>query len=223
MYVATDGRHKWIGEYEINTGFGKVTPGNPGKLKVFKAFFVDELEKIKRGPQIMHKKDVGLIIAHTGIGSGSKVAEGGAGNGFLTAYLARIVYPEKLYSYEIRRDFYELAKRNLEKLGIKNVVLKNKSIFELEEKELDVVIFDLPNPWEGVEKAYEALKEGGFLVCYLPTVQQVLELLRALNGKFFEVKVFQNQLIEWKPSLRALRPVSTQVVHTAFLIFARKF
>ncbi|HID40622.1 MAG TPA: tRNA methyltransferase, partial [Pyrodictium sp.] len=90
--------------------------------------FIDKILFIKRGPQITHQKDIGLLISLTGLSSGWKVVEGGSGSGYMTAFLANIVKPNgKIYSYEKRDDFYTIAKKNLEFLGLSDyVVLKNR-------------------------------------------------------------------------------------------------
>lgn len=87
----------------------------------------DIIAKMRRGPQIVHPKDAGIIIAYAGISPGDTVIEaGGAGSGALTIFLANAVGPTgKVISYEVRKDFYEIAKKNVELAGFSDrVVLK---------------------------------------------------------------------------------------------------
>jgi tRNA (adenine57-N1/adenine58-N1)-methyltransferase len=54
-------------------------------------------------------------------------------------------------------------------LELKNLKVKKKSIYEgIEEKEVDIITLDLPEPWLAVGPAEAALKVGGFIVSYLP-------------------------------------------------------
>lgn len=220
MWAVTDGKKIWLGEEKVNTGKGRIDPKTPPTwAKVFPATFLDKLTKIKRGPAIINKKDVGTILSLTGMGPDWKVAEGGSGSGHLTLWLSRLT--KKVYSYEVREDHYKIAKKNIETFKAKNVVIKNQSIFELKEKNLDLVLFDLPNPWEGVDAAYKALKMGGYFVCYLPTTNQVRQWLISTRI-FSKHKVVTSTNLEWQTNPDAIRPVHNNLTHTAFICVARK-
>ncbi len=187
--------------------------------------FIDKIEKIIRKTQTINYKDIGMLISLTGIGSGSNIIEIGTGSGFLTAFLANIVKPfGKVYSYEIREDFYEIAKKNLEKLNLIDYVeLKLKNAYEgLDEKDIDVVISDIPEPWNLIDHAYKSLKFGGFFVSFLPNITSVLKLLDN-NDKFLFLGVYENITRKWiyKKS-NVLRPRNVELVHTEFLVLLRK-
>ena len=136
--------------------------------------FVDQYHNILRVAQIPPSKDMGIIIAETGINKSSSVVEAGAGSGGLTCFLASIA--KKVSSYEIRDDYFDVVKKNLDFLGIKNVSLKNSDFNKAKEKDQDVVILDMPAPWECFTTASKILKRGGFLVLYLPCITQVTHL-----------------------------------------------
>jgi tRNA (adenine57-N1/adenine58-N1)-methyltransferase len=190
---------------------------------VIDADFVDRIKRIKRGPQIITLKDAGIISAYTGIGPDSKVLEAGSGSGALTCYLANLVRPDgKVYSYEIRKDFFELTKNNLKTLGLEKFVsLKNEDVCNAKEK-AEVVVLDLPEPWKVIEKL--KFEPGTRLACYLPTANQVIELLKCLEKhKFSEIRVIEMVEKEWQAKSEALRPTSEAIGHTAFLIFSRKY
>jgi len=107
----------------------------------------DIIAKMRRGPQIVHPKDAGIIIAYAGISPGDTVIEAGAGSGALTIFLANAVGPTgKVISYEVRKDFYGIAKENVELAGFSDrVTLKNRSIYDgIEEKSADHIVLDLP-------------------------------------------------------------------------------
>ena len=76
---------------------------------------------------------------------------------------------KEVITYEIRKDFINIVKTNIEFLGLDNIKIKNKNIYTgITEKNVDVVILDLPEPWQAINSAKKALKVGGFLVSYSP-------------------------------------------------------
>ncbi len=187
---------------------------------VLDASFIDLIANIKRGPAIILPKDIGYILTFTGIDKNSICLDAGTGSGVLTAFLAR--FAKKVYSYENNSDFFNLAKKNLEFLNIKNIELKNKDVNEVEEKDLDLVVLDLPEPWNVLINVYNSLKPGSFLVTYLPTINQVQDLIKNLNNKFLHEKTIELIEREWFVSSQVTRPKSQMIAHTAFLTFLRK-
>lgn len=206
-----------VKEKEIKSGVVKSHIGK--EFLVYDASFIDRVERIKRGPAVIVNKDIGIIIANTGINSKSKILEAGSGSGRLTAFLANI--SSNVTSYEHKKEIFELAKRNLDDLKLK-VKLKNKDIYKgIDEKNLDAVILDLAEPWKVLKHAEKALKCSGFLVAYLPNVTQIMQLVRSLNSPFILDKVEEVIEREWYVDDR-VRPVNTILGHTAFLVFVRK-
>ena len=210
-----------IREKDIKNGIVKSNMNK--EFYAFDAVFVDKIKRIKRGPQVMLEKDIGLIVTYCGLGKESEVVEAGSGCGRLSAFLGRI--SKAVYSYEKREDFFKLAKDNLEFLDIKNVKLKNKDIYEgIEEDGLDLVVLDLSEPWNVVKSANEKLKNGGFLVCYLPTIVQVENLVNKLKdfNDFYLDKTVELIEREWHVEDVKVRPKSKMIAHTGFLVFVRK-
>src|SRR5271157_4493776 len=95
------------------------------------------LRKLKRGgPAITLHKDAGLVIGYTGIGKDSRVIELGSGSGFMTVQLANIA--REVVSYEKRQEFFDLAKKNVESAGLRNVTFKFRDVQEgIDEKDGD--------------------------------------------------------------------------------------
>lgn len=209
-----------IKEKEIINGKLKTNIGK--ELICFDASFIDNLAKIKRGPATTHQKEFGQIVATTGISSGSNVVDAGSGSGALALNLANIGC--NVTTYELRKDFYEIAKENFENINPK-IVIKNKDIYEgIEEKELDLVTLDLLEPWKALKHAERALKSGGFLVCYLPTITQVIETVKeSEKHNLYLWKVSETIEREWHVEGLKVRPKNQMLGHTAFLVFFRRY
>ncbi|MBI3035702.1 tRNA (adenine-N1)-methyltransferase [Candidatus Woesearchaeota archaeon] len=193
------------------------------ELFVFSPSFIDFYRRIKRDAQIIPLKDIGLIMAETGINKESRVLDAGSGSGALACFIAGIA--KEVITYEIREDFIEIVKSNIEFLGLKNIKVKNKNIYEeADDKNMDVVILDLPEPWSALESCSKALKPGGFLVSYSPSVPQVADFVNALrkNGSFVYLKTSEITEREWEVEDRKVRPKSKGIGHSGFLSFARK-
>ena len=190
---------------------------------IFSPYFVDLYRKIKRNAQIIPLKDIGFIITETGVNKNSKVLDAGSGSGALACFLAAIA--KEVVTYEIREDFIEIVKSNIEFLELKNIKVKNKDICkEIEEKNVDVVTLDVPEPWNAIESCSKALKPGGFLVAYSPSVPQVADFVNALrkNESYVYIKTVEIIEREWEVEERRVRPKSTGIGHSGFLSFGRK-
>jgi tRNA (adenine57-N1/adenine58-N1)-methyltransferase len=195
------------------------------------AFFIlqpslsDILKSTRRNTQIMYPKDIGFILITMGIGPGASVIEAGTGSGALTTALAWAVGPQgHVFSYEIRQDMYNLARKNLDQLGLaERVTCKLKDISEgFDERNIDALFLDLPNPFDYLYQVRESLKPGGYFGSILPTTNQVIQLLIALyRHDFAFVDICEIMLRYYKPVADRFRPTDRMVAHTGFLIFAR--
>ncbi len=239
LLVADDGKKFYVRNLaeDFHTQFGFVTKAaiakakagdavktNTGKeLFVFEPSFIDSYRKIKRAPQIIPRKDIAAIIAETGIGKDSIAVDAGTGSGALALFLANIA--KKVATYEIREDFAKVAAENVATIGMKNITIKNKSVYEgIDEKNVDVVTLDLPEPWKAIGHAANALKVGGFIVSYSPTIPQVSDFLAAVakNKSLVHIKTIEIIEREWEFDNRVIRPKSQPIGHSGFLTFVRK-
>ncbi|MBN1503018.1 methyltransferase domain-containing protein [Candidatus Woesearchaeota archaeon] len=188
---------------------------------IFAPSFIDSYSKIKRGAQIIPLKDIGLIIAETGVNKDSIVLDAGSGSGALCCFLANLC--KKVYSYEIRDDFFNIVKRNIDFLGLENIELKKKDIYSgIDEKELDLIVLDLPEPWKVIGHASKSLKVGGFLVNYSPTIPQTADFVNALTDSFVHVKTVEVIEREWEIKQRKVRPLSRGIGHSGFVSVVRR-
>lgn len=185
----------------------------------------DILREIKRNTQILYPKDIGFILLTMGIGPGMNVIEAGTGSGALTTAMAWAVGPQgKVNSYEARPEFQNLARKNLERVSLLDRVnLKLRDIAEgFDERNVDALFLDVPNPYDYITQARTALKPGGFFGSIVPTTNQVSSLLTSLFREDFAfVDVVEVILRYYKPVPDRLRPTDRMVAHTGYLVFGR--
>ena len=203
---------------------GSVVKTNSGKqLSIFSPSYIDWFGKISRLPQTIPLKDIGLVIAETGIDKSSVVVDAGSGSGGAALFLAHLV--KHVHTYEIRKEHADVVRENIEMLGVKNVTLKEKDVCKgIDVKNADLVLLDLPSPWDAVKAAQKALKIGGFLVSYSPMIPQVVDFVEAVskNASFIVLKTVNVKEEYWEVQGRKVRPKSRSDIHSGFLTFARK-
>ncbi|RME06811.1 MAG: tRNA (adenine-N1)-methyltransferase, partial [Anaerolineae bacterium] len=180
---------------------------------------------LRRSTTIMYPKDIGFLLMKMDIGPGKQVLEAGSGSGSLTIALAYYVGPEgRVYSYEARPENQQLARQNVERVGLsERVVFKVRDVAEgFDERNMDALFLDLPNPFDYLPQVRAALKPGGFFGSLLPTTNQVSLLLQALEREGFGYpEVCEVLLRHYNPVGERLRPHQRMIAHTGFLIFAR--
>lgn len=190
---------------------------------IFTAGFSDNFLNLKKAPQTVITKDIGMIIAETGLGKNDTVIDAGTGAGALACALANVC--KKVITYEIRQDHIEVAKKNIEAIGLKNITIKNKDITNgIEEKNADLMTLDVPEPWLAIKTAQKALKVGGFLIAYTPTITQASNFVEAIrkNEAFLYESTIETIKRKWIVEGQRLRPNSAEIGHTAFLTFVRR-
>jgi len=211
----------------IGRGYGCRIKSSKGvEFTALKPNIKDYIFKMARGTQIIYPKDLGLILVYTGVGPGMRVVEAGTGSGALTSVLAYYVKPHgRVYSYEIRKEFIDLASRNLERMGLLDFVeIKNKDITcGIDEAEIDAVVLDMATPWLVVPHAYSALKGGGSFASFSPTIDQVVKTVKALKEHgFVYVETVECLLRGIRVEEGKTRPETLMTAHTGYLTFARK-
>ncbi len=190
---------------------------------IFSSDFTDDFRKIKRIPQIIPLKDMGVIISETGIGKQSKVVDAGTGSGAVACFLGHLV--KEVVSYDIKKEHVDIAKQNVKMLGLKNVKIKNKDIYrDVDEKDVDLFMLDIPEPWNAIRSAEKALKVGGYVVSYSPTIPQVMDFVNTISKspKFFVIKTIEMIERKWDVYQRKVRPKSAGIGHSGFLTFVRR-
>lgn len=178
--------------------------------------FPDLWDSLKRGPQLMLPKDIGLILAKTGVNHNSKVVDAGGGSGSLCLSLANVA--KEVITYENNPEHLDVIQKNKKLFGIKNLEIKQADVYKgIKEKNVDLITLDLPEPWRVDPKP---LKEGGHLVVYLPNLTQVKMFIDSTKLKVVEtIELLERK---WKIEGKILRPEFEMLGHTGFMIFCRK-
>ncbi len=211
--------HTQYGEISLNLGKGSIQ----GKdYSIIPSGFADEWRALERGAQIITEKDVGCIIATTGIGKDSIVGDAGSGSGSLACGLARVA--KKVYSYDVDEKAVELCKKNAKKLDLDNVTFALGDITKkLSKKNFDVFILDLKQSWTALDEVVKGVKAGGWIVSYnssIPSVSEFVNACRQRDDVLF-VKTTELMQRQWKIRGLTARPSNT-VLHTGFLSFVRR-
>jgi tRNA (adenine57-N1/adenine58-N1)-methyltransferase len=181
--------------------------------------------KMPRGAQVIYPKDLGPILIMGDIFPGARVLESGLGSGALSMALLRA--GADVTGYEIRSDFAARAQANVASFlgsdALERYHVRVQDIYEgIGESGFDRMVLDLPEPWRLVDDAESALRPGGILVSYLPTIGQVSTLRTAIDksglGMAETIEVLQRS---WHIEGQSVRPDHRMVAHTGFLTSAR--
>jgi tRNA (adenine57-N1/adenine58-N1)-methyltransferase len=195
-------------------------------LKAMPADYLDHLERIARRTQVIYPKDMAYIALMANVRSGCRVLECGTGSGALTSYLAGLVRPNgKVITYELREEFQANAKKNIEKLGLSDSVeFKLKDIMAgVEESDLDSIVLDMATPWLLMEVSHFALRAGGRLVSFSPTINQVEKTVEEMRRVgFVSIKAVELIMRTYKVKVNETRPDMVMVGHTGYIVSARK-
>ena len=203
-----------------------VRTSHGARLRAVRPTLRDFILKMPRGAQVIYPKDIGPILVLADIFPGARLLEAGVGSGALSMALLRAVGLEgSIIGYEIREDFAARAVKNVESfLGPDQPYrVEIRDVYEgIEEIGLDRIVLDLPEPWQVVKHAIIALRPGGILVSYLPTVGQVARLREELDGSPFGLAETLEVLHRtWHVEGQSVRPDHRMVGHTGFLTAAR--
>ena len=190
--------------------------------------FADYVVKMPRGAHILYPKDLAMIAMWADIYPGAVVFESGCGSGALTMTLLRAVGVKgHVISHEIREDFLNTARNNIERyLGpVTNLSLVHNDVYTgIAETEVDRVVLDLPEPWRVVPRAAKILRSGGMFLSFVPTVPQVVTTIDALSREaiFTMIKTIEVLVRTWNIEGRSVRPDHRMVAHTGFITIARR-
>jgi tRNA (adenine57-N1/adenine58-N1)-methyltransferase len=202
------------------------TGGTP--YLALRPLLVDYVLSMPRGAQVIYPKDAAQIVTMGDVFPGAKVLEAGAGSGALTCFLLRATGPTgQVHSYELRPDFAEIARRNVERFfgtPPTNWTLRIGNVADCDEIGFDRIVLDMLTPWEVLDLVDRALVPGGVFIGYVATTPQLSELVEALRerGGYTEPRAWESLVRDWHADGLAVRPDHRMIAHTAFLVSARR-
>lgn len=213
----------------IGKEYGSAIKTNKGKIiYLLEPTIYDYVMKSQRSTQIVYPKDLGYIAARTGLQSGQKIVEIGTGSGSLTTFLASLVKPRgHVYTYDVDKNFMEIARKNIEKAGVSKYVtmekLDIKSVKRVPQTNVDMVVVDLGDPWTVVPQARRILKGSGYFVAICPTMNQLEKLAAALwENDFFDIECTEQIVRTIEAREGKTRHSFRGIGHTTYVAFARK-
>ncbi len=210
----------------VGGGYGvRATTTLGDELTILRPTIEDLVMKASRKTQVVYPKDLGIMVVKLGVHSGSRVIETGTGSGATTALVAYLVQPAGMvYTYDINPEFQEVAKKNVEKLGLTSFVKfrlgDSRSGFQ--ETGMDAGILDVGDPWEVVHSMRLALKPSAPMVAITPTTNQAERLVAKMKEEgFVAIETLEILLRHLEARVGMTRPSNIMVGHTAYLTFGR--
>lgn len=222
--------HTHLGILDVTALVGKeygmaVVTTMGDELVILKPTIEDLIMKLARRTQVVYPKELGLMMVKLGVHSGSRVVETGTGSGATTALLAFLVQPKGMvYTYDINPEFQEVARKNIEKLGLgDSVTFKVKDArLGFEETDMDAGVLDVGAPWEVVPSMRASLKPSAPLVAITPTTNQAERLVEKLKEEgFAAIETLEILMRNLEARVGMTRPSNHMIGHTAYLTFAR--
>lgn len=186
----------------------------------------DFVVEMPRGAQVIYPKDLAPICMIGDIGPGTRVLESGVGSGALSMTMLR--WGAEIVGYELREDFAARAKANVSSfLGADAMAryhVELRDCYEgIDERDMDRVVLDLPEPWRVIPHAEEALRPGGILVAYTPSITQAATVRSTMDDRrgWMAARTLEVLHRTWYIAGAAVRPDHRMVAHTGFLTTAR--
>lgn len=195
------------------------------RYTVMRPTLADFVLRMPRGAQVIYPKDLGAILMLADVFPGVRVLEAGVGSGALSMTLVRA--GADVVGYELRADFAARAQANVAAFvgpdAAARFRVQERDVYAgIDERDLDRILLDLPEPWHVIKHAEDALRPGGLLVAYTPSILQAAQLREAIEASGFEMAQTVEHLARtWHIEGQAVRPDHRMVAHTGFLTSAR--
>jgi tRNA (adenine57-N1/adenine58-N1)-methyltransferase len=178
----------------------------------------DFFARASRSGAPMLPKDIGLVIACTGMNRQDRVLDAGTGSGIAAIYFGGIA--REVVTYEIRPEFARQAEKNVADAKLSNVQVVCGDVKDASGT-FDIVHLDLHVSPGIIRHAWSLLLPGGYLACYTPFLEQLFTVMDSATGLFSVVTAHECIGREMTRSTRGTRP-STRVCHTGYVTVARK-
>ena len=198
---------------------------------VLRSHLEDFVLAMPRGAAVIYPKDAARIVMAAGVRPGGRVLEAGAGSGALTCSLLSAVGHDGLVvSCELRADFAEVARTNVERWFDGPPANWNLHVGDISDgawsadAPYDALVLDMLDPWNHLETAQAAVRPGGTLVCYVATTTQLSQTAEALRTAqaWTEPRAEESMVHTWHLEGLAVRPDHRMIAHTGFLLISRR-
>lgn len=147
--------------------------------------------------QILYNTDISFILLQLQLKPGSVVLEAGTGSGSLSHCIARTIAPSgHLFTHDFHQERALTAAAEFKEHGLEEIVtVQHRDVcqdgFDVP-KPADGVFLDLPHPWEAIESANAALKNGGRICCFSPCIEQVQRSAQTLTDlNFMDIETYE--------------------------------
>ncbi|MFP3908785.1 MAG: tRNA (adenine-N1)-methyltransferase [Halobacteriota archaeon] len=184
----------------------------------------DFFKHFKRGSTPIMPKDIGAIIANTGLSPDSLILDAGTGSGMIAAYMAYFNKYGEVVTIEKRKDFAKIARGNFKLARLRNIhqlVGDAISVADGFKKEFDLIVLDMKDDAEFIPKAKELLKVSGYVVVYNPYFEATKRVYNQMDkADFSEIECFELLRNDLEFKRVGTRPV-TRVWHTGFILIGR--
>lgn len=224
------------GEFHTHAGFvphgdlvgvadgTEVTSTKGARYFVLRPTLEDFVVEMPRGAQVIYPKDLATILMIADITPGVRVLESGVGSGALSMAMLRA--GANITGYELREDFANRAQSNVRAFlgegAMKRYNVELRNCYDgIDEKNVDRVVLDLPEPWNVVPHATRALRRGGILVAYTPSITQAAQVRQCFDERWTSERTLEVLHRTWHIDGMAVRPDHRMVAHTGFLTVAR--
>jgi tRNA (adenine57-N1/adenine58-N1)-methyltransferase len=203
-----------------------VTSTMGAEYTVVRPTLEDFVVEMPRGAQVIYPKDLAPICMLADIAPGVRVFESGVGSGALSMTMLR--YGADIVGYELREDFARRAQTNVREflgddaLARYRIELRDsyEGVAEADGT-FDRVVLDLPEPWRVIPHVESALRAGGILVAYTPSITQAAQARAELKGRWIDARTLEVLHRTWHIDGQSVRPYHRMVAHTGFLTVAR--
>ncbi|TLP73196.1 tRNA (adenine-N1)-methyltransferase [Nesterenkonia sphaerica] len=203
------------------------------RYQVLRPLLNDYVLSMPRGATVVYPKDSAQIVQVADIFPGAHVLEAGVGSGALSISLLRATGDAgSLHSYELREEFGDIARSNVEAFFGEPHPGWQIFIGDAGEKPLEIeqpggvdrVVLDMLAPWNCLNAVRTVLAPGGVWVSYVATVTQLSRLTEEIrrSGGFTEPEAHETMLRTWHLDGLAVRPDHRMVAHTGFLLSTRR-
>lgn len=190
----------------------------------------DWVESMPRFAKTIYPKDAGPILLLADLYPGARILEAGLGSGGLSLSLLRAIGPTgQLVSYDTREASLKRGQANI--AAWHGAAPATHTVREVDiyaglhpdDADFDRIVLDLPEPWQVIPHLPTALRPGGLIATFLPTILQVHQHVDALKdtGRFPEIHTIEVLQRRWQIGRRAVRPDNHMVGHTGFLTVGR--